>query len=250
MSKIHLVGCGALGSVIALEAIKRARSVGSTIEVHLYDSDTVQDRNVAAQNFSPKHIGKPKVEAVREQLADYDIAEVVAHCVRLESDNLMREMKLEKGDVVIDAVDNIPTRQLLWTIGTSGLVPVMHVGMAQSGSGNISWNFKDFDTFPLSPKYSTTAHSEAVRKPEEEADRELAVESLPPCELSARRSLILNTAMAAVNSLFIYRGQDITAEMEELTKGEIHMQLVTCWESNMYGHSCVKRRDTITYFEE
>lgn len=250
MAKVHLVGCGALGSVIALEAAKRSRSVGSTLTLHLYDSDTVQDRNVAAQNFSPKHIGQSKVEAVAQQLEDYDTVEVVQHKVRLESENLMKELGLEPGDIIIDAVDNIPTRQMLWTLGISGIVPVMHVGMAQSGTGNVTWNYKDFDTFPLSPKYALSAHEAVEGKAEAEVDKELGIESLPPCELSARRSLILNTAMSAVNGLFIFRGQDITGEMEELTKGEIHMRLVTCWESTMYGHKCVKRRDTIAYFED
>lgn len=162
----------------------------------------------------------------------------------------MSELSLGEGDILIDAVDNIPTRQLLWTLGVSGVVPVMHVGMAQAGTGNVTWNFRGFDTFPLSPQYALDAHEAAQHKPEEEADEELGVQQLPPCELSARRSLILNTAMAAVNSLFIFRGQDITNEMQELTQGEIFTRLVTCWDSTMYGHTCVKRKDTMAVFEE
>ncbi len=56
---IHLIGCGSVGSEVA-ELLAR---FGLT-NAHLYDFDTVEEHNLANQNFTTEDLYKPKVEGV------------------------------------------------------------------------------------------------------------------------------------------------------------------------------------------
>lgn len=59
--RIHIIGCGAVGSVVA-EVLAR---FGFT-KVTLYDFDIVEDKNIANQMFGWQQIGKNKAVATKE----------------------------------------------------------------------------------------------------------------------------------------------------------------------------------------
>ena len=59
--RIHIIGCGAIGSTLA-ENLAR---FGFT-KISLYDFDRVEPHNIANQMFTGADIGKPKIEAVKE----------------------------------------------------------------------------------------------------------------------------------------------------------------------------------------
>lgn len=63
-SRIHIVGCGSVGSVLAENLVR----FGIT-KVTLYDFDTVEAKNVANQLFTAADVGRPKVEALADHLA-------------------------------------------------------------------------------------------------------------------------------------------------------------------------------------
>ena len=63
--RIHVIGCGSVGSTI-LELLAR---FGLT-KFSIYDFDIVEPKNIVNQMFTRKHIGMPKVEAVKEILLD------------------------------------------------------------------------------------------------------------------------------------------------------------------------------------
>ena len=56
---IHIIGCGAIGSTVAVMLTR----MGFT-DIHLYDFDTVENKNVCNQTFFACHIDKNKTEAV------------------------------------------------------------------------------------------------------------------------------------------------------------------------------------------
>lgn len=62
-SPIHIIGCGSVGSTVADELVR----CGVTNLV-LWDFDCVEAKNLANQTFYHKDIGKPKVEALMENL--------------------------------------------------------------------------------------------------------------------------------------------------------------------------------------
>ena len=63
MSPIHLIGCGGVGSHVAMMLAKM--QVGEA-GMHLYDDDTIEAHNPPNQAFERHHIGKPKVAALAE----------------------------------------------------------------------------------------------------------------------------------------------------------------------------------------
>jgi hypothetical protein len=65
--KINIVGCGSVGSTVAENLVR----CGVTSLV-LWDFDTVEPPNVSNQIFRQQDVGKPKVEALVDLLADID----------------------------------------------------------------------------------------------------------------------------------------------------------------------------------
>lgn len=63
--RIHIIGCGAVGSTIAV----MLAHAGLTDFV-LYDDDTVESHNIANQMFREKDVGKKKVDALAEILTE------------------------------------------------------------------------------------------------------------------------------------------------------------------------------------
>ena len=62
-NKIHIIGCGAIGSTLAENLVR----YGLT-NLALYDFDTVVSHNIANQIFTEEDIGKPKVDALYDYL--------------------------------------------------------------------------------------------------------------------------------------------------------------------------------------
>ena len=58
-----IIGCGAIGSKIALELTKAGIS-----SLELYDEDIVEPHNLCNQAFLYEHIGMPKVDALKDLL--------------------------------------------------------------------------------------------------------------------------------------------------------------------------------------
>ena len=98
--RIHILGCGAVGATIA-ENLAR---FGLT-KITLWDFDIVEGKNVHNQIFFAEHIGKPKVEALRDILVRIN-PDIV--------DGLILKPEGWKGEnlsgIVFLAVDNIELR--------------------------------------------------------------------------------------------------------------------------------------------
>ena len=63
--RIHVVGCGSVGSALA-ELLVRS---GLT-KITLWDFDKVEEKNIANQMFTASHVGKAKVDALKEILCE------------------------------------------------------------------------------------------------------------------------------------------------------------------------------------
>jgi molybdopterin/thiamine biosynthesis adenylyltransferase/rhodanese-related sulfurtransferase len=107
-AKVLLLGAGGLGSPIALYLA--AAGVGT---LGIVDDDVVDLSNLQRQvAHSEERIGMPKVDsaeiAIKEINADVN---VVKYETRLDASNIMEI--IEGYDVIVDGVDNFPTRYLL-----------------------------------------------------------------------------------------------------------------------------------------
>ena len=99
--RIHIVGCGSVGSTLA-ENLAR---VGLT-KFTLWDFDEVEPHNIVNQMFTQEHIGKPKVEALKE---------IILSINPEAADDIQVEPKGWRGKMmsgyIFLAVDNIELRK-------------------------------------------------------------------------------------------------------------------------------------------
>jgi molybdopterin/thiamine biosynthesis adenylyltransferase len=107
-AKVLLLGAGGLGSPAALYLA--AAGVGT---LGIVDNDVVDVSNLQRQVIhSSERIGVPKVDSAEQTITALNPdVEVVKHPVRLDASNIM-EM-LPDYDIVVDGLDNFPTRYLL-----------------------------------------------------------------------------------------------------------------------------------------
>lgn len=100
-ARIHIVGCGSVGSTVA-ENLARCGITKMT----LWDFDKVEPHNIANQMFRQQDVGKLKVEALKDILAD--INPEIADSVELKPEGW--QGKLMSGYIIL-AVDSIELRK-------------------------------------------------------------------------------------------------------------------------------------------
>ena len=107
-AKVLLLGAGGLGSPTALYLA--AAGVGT---LGIVDDDVVDLSNLQRQvAHSNDRIGMPKVDSAEQAINEINPdVEVVKYQTRLDASNIMEI--IEGYDVIVDGVDNFPTRYLL-----------------------------------------------------------------------------------------------------------------------------------------
>lgn len=98
---IHIVGVGALGSMIAENLIR----LNLSSKMIVYDMDTVEEKNLNNQSYFTKHIGMKKVDAMKD----------LALSIDTDADLRTKDKKVEAirttdDDIVILAIDNFESR--------------------------------------------------------------------------------------------------------------------------------------------
>ena len=107
-SKVLLLGAGGLGSPVGLYLA--AAGVGT---IGFVDDDTVDQSNLQRQIIhSTDRVGMPKVESAAAAIAKLNPdVKVIQHKTRLDSENVLDIIK--DYDLIVDGVDNFPTRYLI-----------------------------------------------------------------------------------------------------------------------------------------
>lgn len=99
--RVAVIGVGTIGSHLA--SILGRMQVPMT----LYDHDTVEEHNLTTQTYGAADIGKPKVEAVMEQLAHVQ----PEHPHEMMAKEFHVHEKTDKYDLIISAVDSLDARK-------------------------------------------------------------------------------------------------------------------------------------------
>ena len=107
-AKVLLLGAGGLGSPTALYLA--AAGIG---KLGIVDDDVVDVSNLQRQVIhTTDRVGVPKVDSAEEQIKALNPdVEVVKYKTRLDASNIMEI--IDGYDVIVDGVDNFPTRYLL-----------------------------------------------------------------------------------------------------------------------------------------
>jgi len=124
-STVGIVGAGGLGGWI-IEGLSRI-GVGHIIVI---DSDQFEENNLNRQLFCREQdLGRPKVDAARQRAAEVNGAvEVVTHCVRVDEEQMVQ--LLQGADVLVDALDALPTRLAMQRAARRLHVPMVHGAIA------------------------------------------------------------------------------------------------------------------------
>jgi sulfur-carrier protein adenylyltransferase/sulfurtransferase len=119
-AKVLLLGAGGLGSPTALYLA--AAGVGT---LGIVDDDEVDLSNLQRQVIhNSERIGMPKVDSAEESIRALNPdVKVVKHKARLDASNIMQI--IEGWDVIVDGVDNFPTRYLLNDASVRLKIPVV-----------------------------------------------------------------------------------------------------------------------------
>ncbi len=146
-ASVGIAGLGGLGSNIAVHLARLG--VGRLV---LVDFDVVDVTNLNRQHYFIRHLGRPKPEALKEQLMDIDpYLTYETHHVRITPDNACA---LFAGcDVVCEAFDRADQKAMLVEsilTGLPGVPLVSGSGMAGDGSANDIRTVRRFGQFYLS----------------------------------------------------------------------------------------------------
>jgi len=216
--QIGVVGCGFVGSVFTTEFLKRCFAGKLDPSFLFIDDDTVEPRNCANQNFVLADVGQAKALVLAKQAQAGDkLAEW--RQVRVTPDNI--DAVLDGCDLLIDGVDNLATRQLLWGYGLRKDLPVLHLGISEQGTGKVEWTHRAHQTFSLRP--DQTVGKEIIDPPSGVT---------PPCELARMRGVGLNIGFAAACAAAIYLGFDPESHLE----GAAPLGTFTDWHATPTGY--------------
>jgi molybdopterin/thiamine biosynthesis adenylyltransferase len=110
---ITVVGVGGIGSPVALALAKMGCR-----RLTVYDPDRVEAHNLPNQLYRLRDVGRPKVEALAELLADFATIEVQAIPEAVDGQRL--------EGMVIAAVDSMAARQRIWrgSVRYRGTIPL------------------------------------------------------------------------------------------------------------------------------
>jgi hypothetical protein len=161
--------------------------------------------------------------ATLAQQYDRDASSVVTRLTEENIDELLVDV-----DLLVDAVDNLATRHLLYNYGVRHDIPVLHLWLdALMGAGQVEWNYRNHDTFGLSPL-------RLVGKTPP-ADPESGVQ--PPCELVRMRAAGWHVSYMAAIAVALYYGFDPLSYLAD--EAPCHGWL-TEWATTAHGYLPVR----------
>lgn len=133
MKKLVIVGVGALGSHVVL----LLRNVGATLKC--IDFDRVEQKNVASQFHTKMGVGKSKTEALKQTMNGLFGVKLDTVPHKLTADNA-KEL-LGGADLVIDCLDNAPSREVVQEFVRRSNIPCLHGALDANGSfGRVVWD--------------------------------------------------------------------------------------------------------------
>lgn len=138
-SRVLLLGAGGLGSPAALYLA--AAGVGT---LGIIDNDLVDGSNLQRQVLhGSDRVGSPKVESAKKTLTNLNPdVQVLTFQERLTSDNADRVFD-QDWDVIVDGLDNFPTRYLVNDASVWKHIPVVHGSIFRfDGQVTTFWPYK------------------------------------------------------------------------------------------------------------
>jgi len=134
-ANIVICGAGAIGANLA-EHLARMGACGQG-QLRVVDDDRVEARNLTTQPWQRADVGQLKVKVLATQLFRSAGLDVDARSVRLTADNAAA--LVAGADLVVDAFDNAPSRQVVQDACRRDGLACLHVGLAK-GYAEVIWD--------------------------------------------------------------------------------------------------------------
>lgn len=132
MKNVVVVGVGALGSHL----VPLLRNLDATVKV--VDFDRVETKNTMSQFHAKTSVGKSKVQALQATMQFLWGVKLQGIPHKLTTDN--QEQLLGGSDLLVDCLDNGPSRRLVQDYAKRKGVPCLHGALAADGSfGRVVW---------------------------------------------------------------------------------------------------------------
>jgi molybdopterin/thiamine biosynthesis adenylyltransferase len=124
-SKVVIIGAGGLGGTV-LELLSRM-GIGELI---IADKDVIEDNNLNRQILSKEiNLGQSKAEVAVKRVKEIDSSiDITGYSVFIDSDNVKKI--IEGAEVVVDALDNLPSRFVLQKACRDLKIPLVHGAVA------------------------------------------------------------------------------------------------------------------------
>jgi len=124
-SKVAIIGAGGLGGTV-LELLTRM-GIGELI---IADKDIIGDSNLNRQILSKEtNLGQSKTEVAVKRVKEINSSiDITGHSVFIDSDNVKKIIK--EAEVVVDALDNLPSRFVLQRACQDLKIPLVHGAIA------------------------------------------------------------------------------------------------------------------------
>jgi len=133
MKRVIVVGVGALGS----HAVLLLRNTGAAVTV--VDFDRVEQKNVLSQFHARPHVGKTKVEALKQTMQFLFGVKIEPNPNRLTADNV--RALLGGADLVLDCLDDGDARRVVQGFVRANAIPCLHGALAAGGEfGRVVWD--------------------------------------------------------------------------------------------------------------
>lgn len=133
MKNITILGCGAIGSRLALEL------ASPDVHMKLYDHDKVADDNIGTSAYSRYDIGKQKAWALAAMVGT---RKGMSEGIHIDITRKGAIRTNEKIDLIIDCLDNAKARNMLRAMSVS--YPLVHVGVAEN-VGEVMFGLQIYD---------------------------------------------------------------------------------------------------------
>lgn len=132
-ARIGIAGAGGLGSNCAVFLVR-----SGICHFNIADPDVVALSNLNRQHYFPRHLGKPKIQALEEILRELN-PRVDLNLSQRALDSCSVEAFFNKCDIVVEAVDNpAMKRMLVETLLIKGHTVVAASGMAGWGGPSMT----------------------------------------------------------------------------------------------------------------
>jgi len=199
MPHITIVGAGAVGSYGAEFLAARLAAVEIPSKFTIIDHDIIDTRNFANQFFTPADKDKPKAELMANRVMDYG-HEAEAIVDKITADNLLKIIPAGTH-ILLDMVDNIKARELLWLYSIRQDVPCLHVSVGKAGHGKAVWSVRNHDHFNIGIKAKLQGNSAQDMESVQDVKD-------PPCKLIEFAGLCIQAGLATGKAVTIFSGRD------------------------------------------